>query len=229
MITLNQLQVGYQGRPVTPEIEGTLARGSMTALVGANGSGKSTLLKTLAGVIPPVSGSVSRPAPPLRSAWLPQHAELEKSFPLSVFDVVAMGCWPRSGWFRGISRCQREEIMVALETVGMADFARAQPGTLSGGQLQRVLFARMLMQQAELLLLDEPFSGVDEKTIALLLTLLHERHRAGCTLVVVLHDIYTVERHFPQILRLGDQQVSWQQSKAEVVALDSLRNGGKLC
>ncbi|OON37548.1 ABC transporter ATP-binding protein [Izhakiella australiensis] len=229
MITFNQLRVGYRGRAVTPAIDGTLAQGSMTALVGANGSGKSTLLKTLAGAIPPVSGSVSRPNPPVRFAWLPQQADIEKQFPVSVFDIVAMGCWPRTGWLRAVSRSQRNEIMLALETVGMDAFAKAQPGTLSGGQLQRVLFARMLMQQAQLLLLDEPFSGIDEKTVALLLSLLHERHQDGCTLVVVLHDSQTVERHFMQVLRIGSEQVSWQQNQATVVPLAAARRGGTSC
>ncbi|SFN36635.1 zinc/manganese transport system ATP-binding protein [Izhakiella capsodis] len=229
MITFNQLRVGYRGRPVTPEIDGDLTQGSMTALVGANGCGKSTLLKTLAGAIPPVSGSISRPIPPVRFAWLPQHADIEKQFPVSVFDIVAMGCWPCNGWLRAVSRSQRDEIMLALETVGMDAFAKAQPGTLSGGQLQRVLFARMLMQQAQLLLLDEPFSGVDEKTVELLLSLLHERHQAGCTLVVVLHDSQTVERHFMQTLRITSEEVSWEQGSATVVPLATACRGEVPC
>ncbi|PIJ50607.1 ABC transporter ATP-binding protein [Erwinia sp. OLTSP20] len=229
MITFNQLRVGYRGKAVTPAINGTLACGSMTALVGANGSGKSTLLKTLAGAIPPVSGSISRPNPAMRFAWLPQQADIEKQFPISVFDIVAMGCWPRTGWLRAVSRQQRNEIMQALETVGMADFAKAQPGTLSGGQLQRVLFARMLMQQAQLLLLDEPFSGIDEKTVTLLLSLLHQRHQAGCTLVVVLHDSQTVARHFMQVLRIGAETVSWEKGEATVVPLPVTRRGGTSC
>ena len=225
MIVLNQLVVGYQQHAVTPLLEGEFSRGSMTALVGANGSGKSTLLKTLCGMLPPISGSVSLPTPRPTIAWLPQHSELEKTFPLTVFDLVAMGMWRQCGWFGGINRRQREEVMVALERVNMLPFAAAAPGTLSGGQLQRVLFARLLIQNAELLLLDEPFSGVDSETTELLLALLAERHRAGATLIVVLHDMATVAQHFPQVLRLKEQHSEWTCRGCGVTGLSFGRSG----
>lgn len=226
MILLNQLVVGYQHRAVTPPLSGTFSHGSMTALVGANGCGKSTLLKTLCGMLPAISGSFRYSLPRPTVAWLPQHSELEKSFPLTVFDLVAMGFWRRCGWFRGISRQQREEALVALERVNMLPFVNAAPGTLSGGQLQRVLFARLLIQDAGLLLLDEPFTGVDSDTTALLLALLAERHRAGCTLIVVLHDMATVAEHFPQVLRLKDQHCEWSCRDSGVTGLDFGRNAG---
>lgn len=226
MIVLNQLVVGYQHRAVTPQLNGEFARGSMTALVGANGCGKSTLLKTLCGMLPPVSGSVSLSAPSPTVAWLPQHAELEKTFPLTVFDLVAMGFWRQSGWFKGLSRQQREQVMSALQRVNMLPFAAAAPGTLSGGQLQRVLFARLLIQDAELLLLDEPFTGVDSDTTELLLALLAERHQAGATLIVVLHDMATVAQHFPQVLRLKEQHSEWTCRGCGVTGLSFSRRGG---
>lgn len=209
MISLNNLSVGYRGRAVTPVLRGTFSYGSMTALVGANGSGKSTLLKTLAGLLPPVSGSVVHNQSSVSRSWLPQQSEIEKNFPINVFDLVAMGCWRRSGWFSGINRSMRQSVMDALEKVKMQDFAFMQPGELSGGQLQRVLFARLLVQNASLLLLDEPFTGIDSETTAMLLTLLEERNRAGCTLIVVLHDMATVEKHFPQVLRLKSDRAEW--------------------
>lgn len=226
MIVLNQLVVGYQHRAVTPQLNGEFARGSMTALVGANGCGKSTLLKTLCGMLPPVSGSVSVAAPRPTVAWLPQHAELEKTFPLTVFDLVAMGFCRQCGWFRGLSRQQRQQVMSALQRVNMLPFAAAAPGTLSGGQLQRVLFARLLIQDAELLLLDEPFTGVDSDTTELLLALLAERHRAGATLIVVLHDMATVAQHFPQVLRLKEQHSEWTCRGCGVTGLSFSRSGG---
>ncbi|QGU88642.1 metal ABC transporter ATP-binding protein [Erwinia sorbitola] len=226
MIVLNQLVVGYQYRAVTPALGGEFMRGSMTALVGANGCGKSTLLKTICGMLPAVSGSLSFTAPRPSIAWLPQHSEIEKNFPLTVFDLVAMGFWRRCGWLRGISRGQRQQAMQALERVDMLSCADAAPGTLSGGQLQRVLFARLLVQDAELLLLDEPFTGVDSHTVALLLELLAERHRAGCTLIVVLHDMATVAQHFPQVLRLKEQHSEWSCSDCGVTGLSFGRNEG---
>ncbi|MCX8958029.1 metal ABC transporter ATP-binding protein [Erwinia psidii] len=209
MISLKSLTVGYQGRAVAPALTGTFLQGSMTALVGANGSGKSTLLKTLAGLLPPVSGSVICDKSRIGVAWLPQQSEIEKNFPISVFDLVAMGCWKRCGWFGAINRSMRQSVMHALERVHMQDFAFIQPGELSGGQLQRVLFARLLVQNASLLLLDEPFTGIDSETTAILLALLEERYQAGCTLIVVLHDMATVEKHFPQTLRLKRNHAEW--------------------
>lgn len=226
MIVLNQLVVGYQHRGVTPALGGEFIRGSMTALVGSNGCGKSTLLKTLCGMLPAVSGSVNFTSPRPSIAWLPQHSEIEKNFPLTVFDLVVMGFWRRSGWLKGISRQQRQQAMTALERVNMLHFADAPPGTLSGGQLQRVLFARLLVQDAELLLLDEPFTGVDSETITLLLALLAERHRAGCTLIVVLHDMATVAQHFPQVLRLKEQHSEWSCRDCGVTGLNFGRNAG---
>lgn len=216
MISMTDLVVGYQGKRVTPNINGTFQPGSMTALTGANGTGKSTLLKTLAGLLPAVSGRFELPKR-LNMAWLPQQSAIEKNFPISVFDLVAMGCWKQCGWFGAVDRSMRQNVMTALENVGMSDFATTQPATLSGGQLQRVLFARLLVQEARLLLLDEPFTGIDSQTIELLLALLVERHRAGCTLIVVLHDMAMIGRYFPQILQLHADRAEWIGSTAHLM------------
>ncbi|WP_051936998.1 ABC transporter ATP-binding protein [Erwinia sp. 9145] len=205
MIRLKNLTVGYQGVAVTSALNGEFKHGSMTALTGANGSGKSTLIKTLAGLQRPVSGEIAFSDPLPSIAWLPQQSDIEKNFPVSVFDVVAMGCWQQSGWFKGIGRQQRQAVMHALEQAGVQNLAHARPGTLSGGQLQRVMFARLLMQQAELLLLDEPFAGIDSATTGQLLALLEALNRAGRTLIVVLHDMSTVEKYFPQTLHLAER------------------------
>lgn len=220
MITLNQLRVGYQGRAVTPLLEGEFAPGTMTALIGANGSGKSTLLKTLAGLLRPVSGSVNFSRPRASLAWLPQQSEIEKTFPVNVFDLVAMGCWEKCGWFGAVNKKMRLAVMRALEEVGMENFATAQPGTLSGGQLQRVLFARLLVQDATLLMLDEPFAGVDDQTTDLLLQLLQARHQAGCTLIVVLHDMARVEKYFPQTVRLKSSHAEWSGTGSSVTRVN---------
>lgn len=206
MITFSQLRAGYQQQAVTPEINLHIAKGSMTALTGDNGSGKSTVLKTLVGLLPVVSGSVVIESARKKVGWMPQRAELESHFPVTVFDLVAMGCWPRCGWFGNIMLAYREEIMTRLMQVGMADFAQAQPGHLSGGQLQRVLFARLLMQQCDVWLLDEPFSAIDEKTTQVLLNILQLQHQQGCTLLVVLHDQTMVQHCFSQRLHLQPDQ-----------------------
>ena len=202
MIKFNRLQAGYQGCAVTPVINGALAAGSMTALIGANGSGKSTLLKTIAGLLPPISGGCELQIPRKALGWLPQRSELETRFPLTVYELVAMGCWPRCGWFGGINRPLRQEIDAALAAVQMHEFAAAQPSTLSGGQLQRVLFARLLLQRSTLWLLDEPFNGIDTQTITLLMSILKQQQQAGTTLLVVLHDRPLVARYFQDVLSL---------------------------
>jgi len=204
MIMFNALQAGYQGRGVTPEITGWLAPGSMTALVGANGSGKSTLLKTIAGLLPPVKGQCQLQVTRRDTGWLPQRSELETRFPLTVYELVSIGCWPRCGWFGGINRALRREIWQALEAVQMEEYADAQPVTLSGGQLQRVLFARLMLQRSRLWLLDEPFNGIDSQTVTLLMSILEQQQQAGTTLLVVLHDRPLVARYFREVLSMDD-------------------------
>lgn len=215
-----QLQAGYQNRAVTPIVNAELTSGSMTALIGANGSGKSTLLKTIAGLIKPVAGRCELQLPRKAIGWMPQRSELETRFPITVFELVSMGCWPRCGWFGGINRAMRREIDEALEAVQMREFAEAQPAMLSGGQLQRVLFARLLMQRSPLWLLDEPFNGIDNKTVTLLMSILQRQQQAGTTLLVVLHDRPLVERYFSDVLSM-DVDSSRSVTKASV-ALRSL-------
>lgn len=197
-----QLQAGYQGVAVTPVINAQIAPGSMTALVGANGSGKSTLLKTIAGLLKPVAGSCELALPRKAVGWMPQRSELETRFPLTVFELVSTGCWSRCGWSGAISRAMRGEIDAALDAVEMGKFADAQPATLSGGQLQRVLFARLLLQHSRLWLLDEPFNGIDNQTVKLLMSVLQRQQQAGTTLLVVLHDRPLVERYFSDVLSI---------------------------
>ncbi|MGK3142687.1 metal ABC transporter ATP-binding protein [Pantoea sp. C2G6] len=204
MILFNELRAGYQHQPVTPAITGQLAAGSMTALVGANGSGKSTLLKTIAGLLPPVAGRCELQVARRDIGWMPQRTELETRFPLTVFELVSIGCWPRCGWFGAITRSDRQAIWQALEAVQMSDYATAQPVTLSGGQLQRVLFARLMMQRSRLWLLDEPFNGIDSQTVTLLMSILEQQQRAGTTLLVVLHDQPLVARYFNDVLSLDE-------------------------
>lgn len=201
-----QLQAGYQKVAVTPEINAELMAGSMTALIGANGSGKSTLLKTIAGLLRPVAGACELKLPRKAIGWMPQRSELETRFPLTVFELVSMGCWPRCGWFGGIDRQMRREIHEALEAVQMQTFTGAQPATLSGGQLQRVLFARLLLQRSPLWLLDEPFNGIDAQTVTLLMSILQRQQQAGTTLLVVLHDRPLVERYFSDVLSLDESR-----------------------
>lgn len=218
MITLHALVTGYQGQGIGVPLYGCFASGSMTAIVGANGSGKSTLLKTLAGLLLPVQGvllfgDAGRP----RISYLPQQVEIDRQFPLTIFDVVAMGCWPACGLLRRINRTRQTAIWQALTRVGLEALSHRAISTLSGGQFQRMLFARLLVQEAPLILLDEPFSGIDKITRGLLMTIIEQLHRQRRTIIVVLHDEQLVARYFPQSLLLTPERSSWGPS-AQILA-----------
>lgn len=223
MITLDELVLGYQGRAITAPICGDFAAGSMTAVIGANGTGKSTLLKTLLGLMPAVSGLLTFHCGQMpRVAWLPQLAEMDRQFPATVYDVVCMGSWPAQGLLSALNRQHCSRIAEAIERVGLSELHRQPIETLSGGQFQRMLFARLLVQNAPLVLLDEPFTGVDAQTSRFLMSLIRQMHDAGQTVIAVLHDNALVERHFNQVLLLGSGLCRWG-SVADVLPQYQLR------
>ena len=228
MMTLTQLVIGYQRQCITQPVSGTFFTGSLTAIIGANGTGKSTLLKTIAGLLPPVAGDLTfesgiRP----RIAYLPQQSEMDRQFPVNVFDVVSMGCWPRTGLLRRIGAADRDRIQHALERVGLSSMPNRPIEALSGGQFQRMLFARLLVQQAPLVLLDEPFTGIDGPTCDLLLEVIKQLHEQGQTILVVLHDHVQVARHFPQTLLLTPEKNLWGPS-ADILSRWSTRPESRL-
>jgi zinc/manganese transport system ATP-binding protein len=209
-IELQRLSLGWRGQPVICEVSGRFEAGSMTAIVGPNGAGKSTLIKGIMGMLPPLAGHVwLAGGSPTAVAWLPQAADVDPSFPISVLEMVALGAWGRVGAWRRYSDEEIERTLAALKTVGLAHLAKHRFGTLSGGQTQRALFARMLVQDAPTLLLDEPFAGVDRHTAEELMALLCRLHQQGRTVVVVLHDLDLVRRHFPRTLLLSNGRAIW--------------------
>lgn len=214
MMTLRKAAVGYDSSPLFPPLCGQFATGSLTAVIGVNGAGKSTLLKSLAGLRPLLSGHLDFvDGKPPAIAYLPQQAELDRQFPILVSDLVAMGCWPQSGLFGGTSGRSMLEIASALDQLGMSAMARVPVGELSGGQMQRVLFARLLVQQAPLILLDEPFTGIDAATRQLLLQVIAQLHGQGKTVIAVLHDMSMVANHFHQALLLTPQGCHWDSAE----------------
>jgi zinc/manganese transport system ATP-binding protein len=201
---------GYDRQPALWRVSGTFASGSLTAVVGPNGAGKTTLLKVIAGLLQPASGRVELTT--MRRdeiAYLPQRAEIDWSFPISVQDVVGLGHWRRTGAFRPIGKAGASAVPRALETVGLEDSARRPIGTLSAGQFQRVLFARLLVQDCPIVLLDEPFAAVDAPTTADLLEIVQAWHREGRTVVVVLHHLAQMRTVFPETLLLAREVVAW--------------------
>lgn len=214
-IRLTDLTLGYDRHPAVHHLSGEIASGSLTAIVGPNGAGKSTLLKGIAGALSPLDGNVALAAG-RRLAYLPQQAELDRSFPIHVYDLVAMGLWNSAGIFGRIGRGSAAKIEAAIAAVGLAGFERRPIGALSGGQMQRALFARLLLQDADIILLDEPFTAIDARTTADLLALVQRWHGESRTVVAVLHDIETVRRAFPQTLLLARETVAWGET-AEVL------------
>lgn len=207
-IKLSNLSVGYRGHPVLTGINWTADSGSMTALIGPNGGGKSTLLKTIAKELPPLAGRIEgndREA----IGYLPQSNAFDLDFPISVHDLVAMGFWRRLGPFGKIGKHESAELAAAMSVVGMAGLEPRQIGALSGGELQRVLFARLILLDATIILLDEPFAGVDEETTAALMAVIKIWQEQGRTVLAALHDLDQVRASFPAAIRLeGERAVA---------------------
>ncbi len=176
-LRFNNLTLGYDRHPAVHHLDGAVDTGALMAVVGPNGAGKSTLFKGIVGMIKPLAGRIERGGLAARDiAYLPQAAEIDRSFPINVFDMVAMGLWHHTGLFGGIDRKARHRVEEAIAAVGLTGFEDRAIGTLSGGQMQRMLFARLLLQDARVIVLDEPFNAVDAKTSADLFDLVRRWH-----------------------------------------------------
>mgnify|MGYP000306521397 CR=1 FL=1 len=208
-LALRDVTAGYGRRPAVEALSGAFAAGSLTAITGPNGAGKTTLLKAITGEIPLSGGVIERHVAPGRIACLPQIAEIDRRFPVTVADVVLPGLWRKIGAFRAAGPEHRRRLAEALATVGLSGFETRSIGTLSSGQFQRILFARLLLQDADVILLDEPFAGVDERTTGELLALVGRWRDEGRTVIAVLHDLAQIREHFPQTLLLAREAVAW--------------------
>ena len=208
-IAVEDLTVSYRQHPAVHHLSCRFEPGSLTAVIGPNGAGKSSLLDALTGRVQPTTGQVCLGGLPRQGlAYMPQQAGIDRSFPLGVLDVVMLGAWPQIGWFRGATAAQRESALHALTSVGLAGFEHRLISELSVGQFQRVLFARVLMQDAAVILLDEPFNAIDTRTTADLMRLVQHWHTEGRTVIAVLHDLAQVREHFPSALLLARECVA---------------------
>jgi zinc/manganese transport system ATP-binding protein len=211
---LNDVTLGYDGHPAVHHLDGKIKEGSLTAIVGPNGSGKSTLLKGLAGALDPMGGTIERhDFQTYDIAFLPQANEIERSFPATVEDIVTFGLWRHRGLFAAIRGQDRAKVQEALIGVGLGGFQNRSIGTLSGGQLQRALFARVLLQNAKVILLDEPFAAIDSKTVRDLIDLIQRWHSEKRTVIAVLHDMGMVRETFPETVLLAREPVSWGRTE----------------
>jgi zinc/manganese transport system ATP-binding protein len=228
-IKFHNVTLGYDRHPAVHHLNGEVATGALVAVIGPNGAGKSTLLRGLAGILKPLSGSIDLGGLDIRDiAYLPQTADIDRSFPISVFDFVGTGLWRSVGFFGGMGRAARDKIAQALAAVGLNGFENRSIGTLSGGQMQRMLFARVLLQDARLIVLDEPFNAIDAKTSADLLALVKRWHGEGRTVMAALHDMELVRNHFPETLLLARGPVAWGAT-ADVLTAENLLVALRMC
>jgi zinc/manganese transport system ATP-binding protein len=210
MLRFHDLTLGYDRHPAVHHLDGTVCDGALLALVGPNGGGKSTLLRGIMGELRPLGGRIELAGVQRqRIAYLPQQAQLDRAFPITVADLVALGLWHRTGPFGGLGTAERHTLAEALAAVGLTGFAGRTVGSLSGGQLQRALFARVLLQDAPLILLDEPFTAIDARTTADLIALVRRWHGEARTVVAVLHDLELARAYFPEALLLAREPVAW--------------------
>jgi len=229
VIELDEICLGWRDKMAVRDLSGRFLRGSLTAVVGPNGAGKSTLLRGIMGWVSLLAGRIrfcGRSGDDV--AFMPQQGDFDASFPITTREFVAMGAWRRVGPWRGFSFRERDRLEEALAAVGLADFGRRPLATLSGGQLQRALFARLMLHDADIYMLDEPFSALDRATTEDLMALLEAWHAQGKTVIAVLHDLDLVRKHFPQTLLLAGQGVAWGPTE-DVLTPENLHLARHLC
>jgi manganese/zinc/iron transport system ATP- binding protein len=212
-LEIEDLTVAYQSKPALWDVDVTVPQGVLMAIVGPNGAGKSTLIKAALGLIPRAAGDIrffgkSYAAARRLVGYVPQRGSVDWDFPTSVLDVVMMGLYGHLGWFRRPGKVARRQALEALDQVGMADFAKRQISQLSGGQQQRTFLARALVQDAQFYFMDEPFAAVDAVTERAIVSLLRELRARGRTVVVVHHDLQTVEDYFDWVTLMNVEVVA---------------------
>jgi zinc/manganese transport system ATP-binding protein len=228
-IEFSDVTLGYDRHPAVHHLDGKVASGALLAVVGPNGAGKSTLFRGLVGILRPLAGSIATGGLDARDiAYLPQTVDIDRSFPISVYDFVGTGLWRSTGFFGGLGKGARDRIAHALAAVGLSGFENRPIGTLSGGQMQRMLFARVLLQDAQLIVLDEPFNAIDAKTSADLLDLVKRWHAERRTVLAALHDMELVRANFPETLLLARGPVAWGAT-AEVLTAENLLVARRMC
>ncbi len=223
-LRLRDLTVAYERHPAIHHVSLDVAEGALTAVVGPNGAGKSTLLKAVIGEVGKVEGSVDLAGRSrAKIAYLPQISDIDRSFPISVLEVVLLGKWAHIGGFGGASAKDRHDAIHAIEAVGLRGFEQRPISTLSAGQFQRVLFARVLLQDAEIILLDEPFNAIDARTTADLMALVQRWHADKRTVLCVLHDLDQARTRFPDAILLARELVAAGPTTETLSAANLLR------
>ena len=228
-LQFRDVTLGYDRHPAVHHLSGEVASGALIAVVGPNGAGKSTLFRGIVGILKPLAGKILLGDLDARDiAYLPQTVDIDRSFPISVFDFVGTGLWRQTGFFGGVGKEARASVAQALASVGLNGFENRSIGTLSGGQMQRMLFARVLLQDARMIVLDEPFNAIDARTSTDLLALVRRWHAEKRTVLAALHDMDLVRANFPETLLLARGKVAWGAT-AEVLTAENLSEARRMC
>ncbi|OPB31238.1 ABC transporter ATP-binding protein [Bartonella sp. AR 15-3] len=209
-LQFNNVVLGYTNRIVIKKFSAKLTKNSLIAITGDNGSGKSTLLKAIAGLIKPISGKITK-LTKSRIAYLGQYCDIDRTFPVDVETLVKMGLWSFCGLWKS-QHSYQYKIKNALEIVGLTALAHRSLNTLSNGQLQRALFARIIVQDSDIILLDEPFNGVDLKTQKELLKLITHWQQKGRTILIALHNPLIVQEYFPQMIHINKKHAFYGET-----------------
>jgi zinc/manganese transport system ATP-binding protein len=218
-LQFRDVTLGYDRHPAVHHLDGEVVPGALLAVVGPNGAGKSTLFRGIVGILKPLAGSIATSGLDVKDiAYLPQSADIDRTFPISVYDFVGTGLWRSVGFFGGMGQAAGKKIAHALAAIG----------TLSGGQMQRMLFARVLLQDARLIVLDEPFNAIDARTSADLLDVVKHWHAQKRTVLAALHDMDLVRAHFPETLLLARGAVAWGAT-SEVLTAENLLEARRMC
>ncbi|MEC7193216.1 MAG: metal ABC transporter ATP-binding protein [SAR324 cluster bacterium] len=224
IVELQNLSITYGNRQIVEKLNLSIQKNEVSGLLGPNGAGKSTLLKGVIGTLVPMEGSLTLGSISRENiAYLPQQSDIDRSFPITVIDLVAMGLWRKIGPFGWLSTAQQSLVEKAIAAVGLSGFESRIIGSLSGGQMQRVLFARLLLQDAQLVLLDEPFNAIDTRTMTDLLKIITRWHGEGRTILAVLHNHDTVRTHFPQTLMIARELVAHGPTESVLTAENQFR------
>lgn len=218
VLTAKNVSAAYKKNVVLHDVSFQVKSGTLTGIVGPNGAGKSTLIKTLLELHPRLSGDVSFFGTTIKKAkkrigYVPQRGSVDWDFPTNALDVVTMGLYGQIGWLKRPTKKHKQLAFEALEKMGMADYAHRQISQLSGGQQQRVFLARALVQNADLYFMDEPLAGVDAQTERAIMTILKELKANGKTVMVVHHDLQTVEDYFDHVLLLNRTVINYGKTE----------------
>lgn len=212
-VEIEDLTVAYQNTPVLWDVDIKIPKGVIAAVIGPNGAGKSTMIKAVLELITPLSGKTQFFGKPYKEmyktiGYVPQKESVNWDFPTTVLDVVTMGTYAKLGWFKRVGKKEKELAMDALKQLHMEEFAHRHISELSGGQQQRVFVARALVQDADIYFMDEPFVGIDIKTEKLIIDILRQMRDAGKTVIVVHHDLGTIEEYFDYIIMINKAVLS---------------------